>query len=83
MEKVKKKISLDIAGSRIAIVTDEDENYVKKLASFLSQKVNTLSLSGSGITKTDATLLYALELLDENFKMKMKLSEMQNGHYGN
>lgn len=83
MEKVKKKISLDIAGSRIAIVTDEDENYVKKLASFLSQKVNTLSLSGSGITKTDAALLYALELLDENFKMKMQLSEMQNGHYGN
>ena len=82
MEKVKKKISLDIAGSRSAIVTDEDENYVKKLASFLSQKVNTLSLSGSGITKTDAALLLALDLLDENFKLKMKLSEMQNG-YGN
>ena len=83
MENNKKKISLDIAGSRIAIITDEDETYVRKLASFLSQKVNTLSLSGSGITKTDAALLYALDLLDENFKLKMKLSEMQNANYGN
>ena len=33
MEKVKKKISLDIAGSRISIITDEDEKYVTKLAS--------------------------------------------------
>ena len=83
MENMKKKISLDIAGSRIAIITDENENYVRKLASFLSQKVNTLSLSGNGITKTDAAILYALELLDENFKLKMKLSEMQNGNNGN
>lgn len=83
MEKVKKKISLDIAGSRISIITDEDEKYVTKLASYLSQKVNTLTLSNSRITKTDAALLYALELLDENFKLKMKLAEMQNDGYGN
>jgi len=83
MENLKKKITLDIAGSRIAVITDQDEQYVRKLASFLSQRVNTLSLSGNGVTKTDAALLYALDLLDENFKLKMKLSEMQNGNYGN
>ena len=82
MENVKRKISLDIAGSRIAVVTDQDETYVRKLASLISQRVNTLSLSGIGATKTDAALLLALDLLDENFKLKMKLSEMQNG-YGN
>jgi cell division protein ZapA (FtsZ GTPase activity inhibitor) len=80
MENVKRKISLDIAGSRIAVVTDQDETYVRKLASLISQRVNTLSLSGIGATKTDAALLLALDLLDENFKLKMKLSEMQNGY---
>jgi cell division protein ZapA (FtsZ GTPase activity inhibitor) len=82
MEKSKKKMNLDIAGSKITVITDEDQNYVEKLASFLSQRVNTLYLSGNGINKSDAALLYALELLDENFKLKMKLSEMQNGYYG-
>jgi cell division protein ZapA (FtsZ GTPase activity inhibitor) len=83
MENVKKKISLDIANSRITIVTDEDEKYVRKLAAFVSQKVNNLALSGNNITKTDAALLYALELLDENFKLKMELAEMKNGNDGN
>jgi cell division protein ZapA (FtsZ GTPase activity inhibitor) len=80
MENNKKKISLDIAGNRLSIVTDENEAYVRKLADFITQRVNTLGLSGA--TKTDAALLLALDLLDENFKLKMKLSEMQNG-YGN
>jgi cell division protein ZapA (FtsZ GTPase activity inhibitor) len=83
MEKMKKKLTLDIANSRITIITDEDEEYVKKLAEFISQKINALSLSGGGITKTDAALLYALELLDENFKLKMDIAEMKRGRNGN
>ena len=79
LENNKKKISLDIAGNRIAVVTDQKE-YVRKLAAFITQRVN--SICSSGAAKTDAALLLALDLLDENFKLKMKLSEMQNG-YGN
>jgi len=80
MENSKRKISLDIAGSRIAVVTDENEAYVRKLAEFITQRVNTISVGGA--TKTEAALLLALDLLDENFKLKMKLSEMQNGYGG-
>ena len=83
MEKIKKKITLEIANSRISIVTDENEKYVEKLASFISQRVNALTLSGGGITKTDAALLYALELLDENFKLRMELEEMKKDCHGN
>ncbi len=78
MENNKKKISLDIAGNRIAVVTDQNEEYVRKLAAFITQRVNSLCVSGA--TKTDAALLLSLDLLDENFKLKMKLSEMQNGY---
>ena len=44
MENNKKKISLDIAGNRLSIVTDENEAYVRKLADFITQRVNTLGL---------------------------------------
>lgn len=77
MENAKKKITLEIASSRVTLVTDEDENYVKKLAAVVTQKVNTLALSGNGITKTDAALVYALGLLDENFKLKVELAELK------
>ncbi len=80
MENIKRKLCLDIAGSRITVITDQDETYVRKLASLISQRVNTLSLSGIGATKTDAALLLALDLLDENFKLKMALAEMQDSY---
>lgn len=82
MEKMKKKIVLDIANSRITLVTDEDEEYVKSLAKLVSGKVNALSLSGNSVTKTDAALVYALELLDENCKLKMELAEMKSARNG-
>lgn len=82
MEKIKKKITLDIANSRITLVTDDDERYVQKLAGLISQRVNTLSLSGNNITKTDAALVCALELLDENFKLKLELAEMKKNNNG-
>ena len=78
MEKTKKKINLTIANSRVNIITDEDEKYVEKLASIISQRVNSISLSGNSVTKMDAALLYALELLDENFKLKVELAELKN-----
>ena len=80
MENNKRKILLDIAGNRIAVVTDQNEEYVRKLASFITQRVNAICASGTA--KTDAALLLSLDLLDENFKLKMKLAEMQNGYGG-
>jgi cell division protein ZapA (FtsZ GTPase activity inhibitor) len=80
LENNKRKIILDIAGNKIAVVTDENEVYVKKLAALITQRVGAISASGAA--KTDAALLLALDLLDENFKLKMKLSEMQNGYVG-
>lgn len=75
MEKTKRKVSLNIAGSKITLVTDEAPEYVEKLGALVSQRVNTLALSGSGISKMDAALVYALDLLDENFKLKVALAE--------
>jgi hypothetical protein len=45
--------------------------------------VSAIALSGSGITKTDAALVYALTLLDENFKLRLELAEMKNSRNGN
>ncbi len=75
MEKIKRKVSLNIAGNNISLITDEAPEYVEKLGALVSQRVNTLALSGNGISKMDAALVYALDLLDENFKLKMALAE--------
>jgi cell division protein ZapA (FtsZ GTPase activity inhibitor) len=80
MENNKRKVSLNIAGNKISLVTDESPEYVEKLAALVSQRVNTLSLSGSGITKMDAALVYALDLLDENFKLKIALAEAKKNN---
>lgn len=80
MEKIKRKVSLNIAGNTISLITDENPEYVQKLAAIVSQRVNTLSLSGSGISKMDASLVYALDLLDENFKLKMALEEAKKNN---
>ncbi len=78
MENIKRKLSLNIAGKQIAIITDENPDYVLKLTSIISQRVSTLALSGNGVSKADAALVYALELLDENFKLKKALEEAKN-----
>lgn len=80
MENNKRKVSLNIAGNKISLVTDESPEYVEKLAALVSQRVNTLSLSGSGISKMDAALVYALDLLDENFKLKIALAEAKKNN---
>lgn len=79
MDKVKRKIELNIAGNDLFLVTDEDEEYVKRLAAKISKRVNTLALSGGGISKTDAALVCALELLDENCKLKIALEDSKSG----
>lgn len=78
MENIKRKLSLNIAGKQIAIITDENPDYVLKLTSIISQRVSTLALSGNGVSKADAALVYALELLDENFKLKKALEEAKS-----
>lgn len=75
MEKTKKRIELNIAGNTLFLMTDEDEEYVKKLGVKISQRINTLALSGGGISKTDAAIVCALDLLDENYKLKMALED--------
>lgn len=78
MENIKRKLSLNIAGKQIAIITDENPDYVLKLTSIISQRVSTLALSGNGVSKADAALVYALELLDENIKLKKALEEAKS-----
>ncbi len=80
MENIKRKVTLNIAGSTIYLITDENPEYVQKLAAVVSKKVNTLALSGSGISKTDAAFVYALDLLDENLKLKAALEEAKKNN---
>lgn len=61
---------LTIAGEELTLSSEDKPDYVDKLASELSRRINTTMLSGAGVTKLDAAIVCALDLLDENHKLK-------------
>ena len=61
---------LTIAGEELTLTSGDKPEYVEKLAAELSKRINTMVLSGAGVTKLDAAIVCALDLLDENCKLK-------------
>ncbi len=64
---------LEIAGTELSLISEETNAYVDKLASELNRRINTMRLSGANVSITQATIVVALDLLDENQKMRVLL----------
>jgi len=48
------------------------------LNSELTRRINGIALSSSGVTKMQAAVVCALELLDENCRLKLLLEDEKN-----
>ena len=72
----KKKISVFVAGQRFNIITDEDENYVRELASRVDARISSLVMSGN-MQRERAAVLAALDLADDGEKEKRNLNEVR------
>lgn len=66
---------LTIAGVDLVLNSDNNEDYVQKLALELTRRINGIALSSSGVTKMQAAVVCALELLDENCRLKLLLED--------
>lgn len=64
---------LSIAGQQLTLCSEDNPEYVDKLAQELSRRINTLMLSGAEVTKLDAAIVCALDLMNENRKLKLML----------
>lgn len=47
----------------------------QKLALELTRRINSIALSTSGVTKLQAAVVCALDLLDENYRLKLLIED--------
>lgn len=67
------RVKLDICGVSIALITDKDESYVRRLADEITAEISPMI--SSGISKDRAALLAAFNYLDELYEFKSKPHE--------
>ena len=67
-----------IAGESLYLCSEDAPDYVEKLATELTRRINTTMLSGADVDVTKAAIVCALDLLDENVKLKSLLKEKTN-----
>lgn len=71
----KKQYELNIAGEKLNVVSADDKEYAEKLAKELTRRINGFLLSSANIKKNEAVLICALDLLDENVRLKALLED--------
>lgn len=65
-----------ILGQKYTITGDEPEEYIRDLASFVDKKLKEVYSSSPNITPVKASILAALDIADELFKMKNQQAEL-------
>ncbi len=65
-----RQIELEIAGQRLKIRTDEDEEYMRSLARYVSEQLDGLGGAQRGTTTLSLVLLTALRMADDFHKLK-------------
>jgi cell division protein ZapA len=65
-----------ILGQKYTIKGDEPEEYIRDLASFVDKKLKEVYNSSPNITPVKASILAALDIADELFKMKNQQAEL-------
>lgn len=73
---MKKSHNITIAGVELLMNSDDTEDYVQDLAGELTRRINT-AVAGYGVTKLQAAVACALELLDENCRLKTLLENVK------
>ena len=75
---MKYKHSISVAGENLSLCSGDNPAYVERLAGELTKRIHTLMLSGADVDVTKAAIVCALDLLDENVKLKFLLKEKTN-----
>jgi len=72
-----KDVTLEIAGQRIRVRSDDDEAYLKSLAGFVEGKMRDASRGQTGVTTLSVALTAALRIADELHKGARGGSEIE------
>lgn len=77
MENNKKKVSVEIAGNTLTLVTDEPEEFVDLLADQLNKRMGALTKNNFRISTLDAALLCAIESLGDKLKAEKRIRTLE------
>jgi Uncharacterized protein conserved in bacteria len=73
----KKRISVEINGSRYTLGGTEEEKYYYSLAQHVDQSIKEIKQVYPHINATDAAVMTALNITDELFKLRAESEEMK------
>ncbi len=70
-------LEMDILGQRISIKSDEDEEYIRAVESYLNDKVLEVKSKSKAVSTLDLALLTALNVTGELIKTKETLESQE------
>lgn len=73
----KKRITVDIAGVSLNIVTDENEEFVEKIAETLNDRIAKMRKNSFTISVLDAALLCAIENVSDRLTAEKQIRSLQ------
>lgn len=73
-----KNMTISVAGIEVTIHTDEDREYVLRLASQVDEKVTGYLKKGARVTVSMAAILAAMEFCDEFEKNRIAVENMRS-----
>ena len=74
---MKRSVSVQIAGVRYSLKTDEDERWVKSIAAFVDAKMRDVHKSTRTVDTQSAAVLTALQVAEELFAERRDARELR------
>ncbi len=72
-----KVMELEILGQKIAVKSDEDDEYIKAVQVYLNNKVSEVKTNSKAVSSLDLALLVALNVTGELIKTKETLESQE------
>jgi cell division protein ZapA len=67
-----KSVDVQILGQSYSIKTDQDAEYIKRLAQYVDEKLKEIYSVAPNINQTKASIMVALGIADELFKVRIE-----------
>jgi cell division protein ZapA len=74
---VKRSVTVQIAGNRYTLKTDEDDRWVKSLAAFVDAKMREAQKHTRTVDTQSVAVLTALQIAEELFSERRETSELR------
>jgi cell division protein ZapA len=76
-QKVKRSVTVEVAGLKFTLKTDADEAYVKSLARFVTEKMDEARASSRTVATHNLALLVAMNIADDLFRNRRMAKEFR------